>query len=81
MLGLHLRQDAPFKDLEKYLCSKSNYRLPVSWVRNMENGTENTLKKQVCFALVFNVYFGVAILGSLFIIAKFNGEQKAVNIK
>lgn len=47
----------------------------------MENGTENTLKKQVCFALVFNKYFGVAIPRSLFISAKFKGKQKVVNIK
>lgn len=51
------------------------------WVRNVENGTENTPIKQVCFAVVFNKYFSVTIPGFLFISAKFKGEEEVVNIK
>lgn len=81
MLGLHLRQDAPFKDLEKI--SVLQVKLWDPYILGEKHGKWNRKypKKQVCFALVFNRYFGVAIPRSLFISAKFKGEQKVVNIK
>lgn len=52
----------------------------MSWVRNVANGTKNTQKTQVCFAVAFNKYFGVTITGSLRSSAKFKGMQEVVNI-